>query len=236
MTVFLHGFWGQPSDWNEVLTRLPLTEGAWIPDLYEPGPLDPSHDLEKWTTHFLVAIQDQVGCNSKVQLVGYSMGGRLALNALMRAPHLFSRALILSSTPFLSPEAHKERASWEESWKERFLSLDWQELESAWQDQSVFSGSKMLARRKEPHLPEMLGLSLANWSVRHHPFGEKEVRGLGSSVDWAFGALDQKYRECAKTLQELPVKGQITVIPQAGHRVISDASLWIADWVVGKRS
>jgi hypothetical protein len=50
-------------------------------------------------------------------------------------------------------------------------------------------------------------------------------------VEWAFGALDQKYVEFAKTLQALPVQGQITVIPNAGHRLTTDASDFIADWI-----
>lgn len=231
MTVLLHGFWGQPKDWNQVIGRLPLGHPVWAPDLYEPGALSPDKPLEKWTEHFLAQIRAED--EGPVQLVGYSMGARLALNALVKSPQTFSRALLLSGTPFLAAAAHGERQEWERDWSARFLQEDWAALEDAWQDQAVLQTSTRVERRRAHLLREMLGLSLTNWSPRLHPFDEAAIKALPASVDWAFGALDQKYANLAKTLQELPVQGQITVIPNAGHRLPADAADFICNWIVG---
>jgi 2-succinyl-6-hydroxy-2,4-cyclohexadiene-1-carboxylate synthase len=229
MTVLLHGFWGQPKDWNAVIAGLPLSEVVWAPDLYEAGPLSPDHTLKAWTDSFLQQVRSSG--EGPVQIVGYSMGGRLALNALARAPQMFSRALILSASPFLIDGA-EERASWETQWANRFLLEDWTQLEAAWQDLSVFKGSAQAAERRHSQtLREMLGLSLSNWSPRHHAFGTEDIQQLPATVEWAFGALDQKYVKLAKTLQELPIKGQITVIPNAGHRLTAEAAGFICDWI-----
>lgn len=229
MTVLLHGFWGQPSDWNPVIQRLPLGQQVWAPDLYEPGELSPDKDIETWTTNFVNQIRENA--EAPVQLIGYSMGARLAMNALIKSPDTFKNALLLSGAPHLHPgQSPEQRQAWEKHWALRFLKDEWAQLESDWQDQPVFEKTKSAQRRHSQTMREMLGLSLLNWSPRHHTFGTDEVKALPPTVEWAFGALDQKYVKLAKTLQELPVRGQITIIPNAGHRLTSDAVEFICDW------
>ena len=77
----------------------------------------------------------------------------------------------------------------------------------------------------------MLGLSLKNWSPTRHSFGEAQVKELPEQVEWAFGALDQKYSQIAKQLQGLPVKGQIEIVPNAGHRLLAEAPKFVSQWV-----
>lgn len=233
MTILLHGFWGQPSDWNEVLKRLDLFEETWIPDLYEAGPLSPRHLLDKWTSSFINEVHRRFA--KPVQLVGYSMGGRLALNAAVQAPELFSRTLILSSAASNQELDFTEREAWERSWVNKFLRNTWEQLELEWQEQSVFSGSDELKRRQPSvTLREELGLSLLHWSPRLHEFTDSDLKALAKNVDFAFGALDQKYLRQSKILQELPVKGQISVIPNLGHRLITSAPAFVAEWIAAK--
>ncbi|MGE0527992.1 MAG: alpha/beta fold hydrolase [Bdellovibrionales bacterium] len=235
-TVLLHGFWGHPQDWNQVLQALPLEIPVWIPDLYETGPLAPPTPLAKWVENFLSELERRFGAEESVQLVGYSMGARLALNAWVREPRRFARALLLSAAPYISSTERAEREQWEEDWSQRFLSQSWSELQSAWQDQPVLATSAPVERRQSDELRERLAGSLKNWSVRHHPFGIDETKALPASVDWAFGAMDQKYSRVAKTLRELPVRGQIIRVPNAGHRLLTDAPAEIAAWIKqGKR-
>lgn len=231
MTILLHGFWSQPADWNEVIRRLPLHAQVVAPDLYEPGPLAPHHELGDWTAHFLEWVREQ-SRRERVDLVGYSMGARLALNALIRAPGLFRRALLVSGL-VLMPEPDKNaRLTWEMDWREKFLKSSWEELETAWAEQPVFrADQKPVPRRRSEKLREMLGQSMVNWSPRLHPFSEVDVKALPASVEWAFGASDQKYLGVAKSLQEMPVRGQIHIIENAGHRIPMDAPKFISHWI-----
>ncbi len=223
-TVFLHGFWGQPSDWTAVVNRLPLGAPVWIPDLYQPGPLAPHHDIAGFCSHFWEELDERAG-GGPVQAVGYSMGGRLLVNLLLDRPERFARALVLSANPF-----PVERSAWEREWREKFLSLPWEELEKLWDEQSVFSGSGQPSRRRGSVLREMLGQSLINWSPSQNIFLAGELKAIGANVDWAYGALDSKYVEIAADLQSLPVQGRVSVVNGAGHRLPIDASAWIADW------
>jgi len=229
MTVFLHGFWGSPRDWAPIAERVPLQQQLWIPDLYVDEGLTPEHDLHKWTTHFLHELNART--LEPAQLVGYSMGGRLALQALHKAPERFSRALILSANPYLEVAEHSARAKWEQGWSHRFANEPWEQLETAWQEQEIFRGSSRQPHRQSESLRALLGLSLERWSVRHHLFTREDVRTLPKYVDWAFGALDQKYLGIAKSLQELPIQGQIAIVPQCGHRLLFEATDYVANWL-----
>jgi 2-succinyl-6-hydroxy-2,4-cyclohexadiene-1-carboxylate synthase len=166
-----------------------------------------------------------------VQLVAYSMGGRLALHALLRVPGLFPRALILSSRPWLEAADVVPREAWDQAWAARFARDAWPDLERDWDAQSVFTGSGAGARRRDDDLRPALADSLRNWSPRHHAFTAADLRHISARVDWAFGASDQKYLGVAKQLQELPVGGQISIIPNAGHRLPHDAPDFITRWV-----
>jgi 2-succinyl-6-hydroxy-2,4-cyclohexadiene-1-carboxylate synthase len=230
MTILLHGFWGQPSDWNDVIQKLPLGAPIHAPDLYAPGELSPHYPLKDWAQNFW-RWADEMFPGQKLQIVGYSMGARLAVTAVTANPEQVDRALFLSGNPIVPKSDQPERETWENEWVQKFLKEDWPALETAWQDQTVFAGAPELPRRKTPEMREVVGLSLKQWSPCSHPFTFEQVKALSSRMEWAFGALDQKYVELAKSLQELPVQGQITIIPQARHRLITEAADFISAWI-----
>jgi len=180
-------------------------------------------------------VDHQSDGSDPVVLVGYSMGARLALNAILHSPNRVARALLISGQVVLPKDAEAERLAWEESFAARFRQEDWGSLETAWQDQAVFAGCPAVEHRHQEELREGLALSILGWSPRRHAFGWPEVRALSSRVDWAFGALDQKYTGVAKSLQELPVRGQITIHPNVGHRMIWEAAPVVADWIAKER-
>ncbi|HMN69051.1 MAG TPA: alpha/beta fold hydrolase, partial [Bdellovibrionales bacterium] len=186
--VLLHGFWGQPRDWNKVLARLELSTAALTPDLYASGGLSPEHELGgPWEENFHGYLDMEAGAEP-VNLIGYSMGARLALGAYFFKPERFSRVLLLSGNPVIPEEDRAARAEWERLWREKFLTQPWSELESGWQEIPVFSGDEPVKRQRAEPLRAMLGLSLSNWSPRRHGFGWERVRELPKTVDWAFGA------------------------------------------------
>ena len=228
-TIFLHGFWGAPADWAEVLKRLPLSAGTWCPDLYRDEGLGPEVEPLAWADRFVHRVRARLG-SEPAQLVGYSMGGRLALHAILRVPGVFRRSLMVSARP-LPPADADARAAWETAWAKRFRADPWADLTRDWSAEPVFAGSRASARRCDDDLRPGLADSLDRWSVRRHAFGAAELRGTTARVDWAFGASDQKYLGVANQLREIGVGGQISIIPHAGHRVPFDAPDVIARWV-----
>src|SRR5258706_16250784 len=108
----LHGFLGQGSDWDF------LRDAGFAVDT---PPLDaiPSHgDV----------------------LLGYSLGGRLALQALLGGAH-YGRAIVVSAGLGIEDEtARAARRAADEVWARRFEHDDWPMLMRDWNAQPVFRG------------------------------------------------------------------------------------------------
>lgn len=98
---FLHGFLGRPSDWDRIQAKLPVAEGLRFFNLdYFKNPLlDPKNSLSSWADHFINWIETQSGLHDRNILVGYSLGGRLALHALEKKPGLWHRLVLISTNP-----------------------------------------------------------------------------------------------------------------------------------------
>jgi len=177
---FLHGFLGSPSDWDEVITHLP------------------GYDCQALTYPFNVP-QDTV-------LIGYSMGGRIAL----RHPN---PKILISTHPGLVDVAEKE-ARWrlDHQWATLLQNIDLSIFLEQWYNQPVFDSLRthanfptILARRalQDPHtLAEMLiRESLAN-----------QMFAVPPNAHFIHGQFDQKYSDLYRSLALNSHE-----IPDAGH-------------------
>jgi 2-succinyl-6-hydroxy-2,4-cyclohexadiene-1-carboxylate synthase len=218
--VCLHGFWGDPSDFQPFIEAV-QPKNIWVPDLSVKGPLDSSHSFGRWSDHFASAVKEKFG-TEKVTLVGYSQGGRLALHALMKAPKLFSQALLVSTHPGQLPLFERPaRVEWTQKWIDRFRYLPLQEVEADWNAQDVFQGSKAAPKRNVA--ANLLVQALANWSVLNHEFDWDDLRAVKTPLIWAFGALDHKYLAVKTEIERQGGSGSFKVIAKAGHRLLEDA-------------
>jgi 2-succinyl-6-hydroxy-2,4-cyclohexadiene-1-carboxylate synthase len=109
--VFLHGFLGRGADWLPVVEQLAPEFHCILPDLPGHGAntgFDPSQpltfdSLSADLTHTLA----EAGLDRPV-LIGYSLGGRLALHAACRFPERFSALVLESASPGLRSESERE--------------------------------------------------------------------------------------------------------------------------------
>jgi len=220
--VFLHGFWGSPSDFSTLQFHLPENQ-FWAPNLFEEGALDSSHSFVGWTNNFLRELEKRFG-DEPVHLVGYSQGARLALHAMIRKPKQFAKAWLLSAHPGqLDVEAKNQRAEWIRVWKKKFLEQDITTLAKDWDRQEVFSGMP-LSDIAKPDVPRILLVqALENWSLLQHQFDWEDLRALKTPTTWVFGAMDQKFLAVKENLQGQDVTGDFWVVERASHRLLRDA-------------
>ena len=101
MILLLHGFLGTPSDWEPLTKHLTSSYKT----LTLPGHLGTPFDL----TFLEKAI------TKKVTLVGYSLGGRLAMDFARKYPERIERLVILSANPGLE-SGREERIIQDEKW------------------------------------------------------------------------------------------------------------------------
>lgn len=178
--VFLHGFLGDPQDWEGVIQHLP------------------EHDCLALSYPFQIP-PDAI-------IIGYSMGGRIAL----RLPH---PKILLSTHPGLrSAEEKAERLAIDDLWIDRLQQEPLDKFLDAWYAQPLFDSlrmhsefSKILARRRQQD-PLVLARMLAQESLAHQQYR------IPSDAVFLHGQLDVKY---AQLYQDLKIPSQ--QISNAGH-------------------
>lgn len=144
-------------------------------------------------------------------LLGYSMGGRLALDLLQR--RRFEKAIIISAGLNAPDEARRAR---DEEWARRFEREEWTALMRAWNAQAVFGGHEV-ARREEDFDRAELARALREWSPAVLP--PPRLEEIASPILWVAGERDAKYVEVARrAISRLP-HAELWICPDAGHRV-----------------
>jgi 2-succinyl-6-hydroxy-2,4-cyclohexadiene-1-carboxylate synthase len=182
----LHGFLGAPSDWNFLCDA-----GFTI----ETPPLD--------------AIPPRGDT-----LLGYSLGGRLALHALLAGAQ-YDRAIFISTGLGIEDESTRaaRRAS-DEAWAHRFESEEWDSVIDAWNAQPVLAGPS-LSRSVNDYDPR----ALREWSSGSLPPVASRLHELTIPTLWIAGARDTKYVAEAQRAASLAPNARVAIIDDAGHRV-----------------
>jgi 2-succinyl-6-hydroxy-2,4-cyclohexadiene-1-carboxylate synthase len=190
--VFLHGFLGHPSDWDRVIAHLPDIPTITI-EL-------PGHGNSPFAQEFSFPLPSQT-----FHLVGYSMGGRLALSYAKKFPERIASLTILSAHPGLKTKEEKtSRLQEDAKWAERLLTLPIDEFLIQWYDQPIFYSFKPDFSMRCKHNPKRLAKTLLYYSLGRQTFYRpKEALYL-------VGEKDEKYRA---------IHPEAVVIPKAGHMI-----------------
>jgi len=205
----LHGFLGLPSDWDEVLDA--DSKPAWLPLL---------HGLkgERSLPALAQALNKRAERDSV--LLGYSMGGRIALHMLLEGgAHLWRAAVIVSASPGLKTEAERERrAAQDARWADRFRRDPWNTLLRDWNAQPVFEGEPPLRRDEDDFDREQLASALESGSVGLQANLRPALAKLDVPVLWVAGERDEKYVELARECAALNPRFEARIVSGAGHR------------------
>jgi 2-succinyl-6-hydroxy-2,4-cyclohexadiene-1-carboxylate synthase len=199
VTVAIHGFLGEARDWDFL-----RQDGFDIRavDLFRTYPLP-----------LLAAAADAI--------VGYSMGGRLALQALLSGA-TFSRAVIVSAGLGIDDPAERiARRQRDELWAQRFERDDWRELMHDWNAQPLFDG-EVVPREESDFDRRALAAALREWSPAVLPPVAARLHEIEIPLLWIAGARDAKYVAEGKRAVELLPNAELWVCPDAGHRVMWD--------------
>ncbi len=161
-------------------------------------------------------------------LVGYSMGARLALHALL-ADGPWDAAVLVAPHPGLESEEEKAaRRAADAEWAHRALSGDWKEFLKRWEGQAVIRGTsniewKMADRAGLVKRRREVARSFVDWSLgTQEPLWER-LPEIACPVLWCAGERDAKFRALAERAAELLPGGELWVAQGAGHRVPWDS-------------
>lgn len=214
----LHGAVGRAADWRAYAASLPSALGGVRRlDLWRfldccPMPLE----------EFGATLAGEITrADPAPVLVGYSMGGRLALHALRARPDLWKAAIIISAHPGLSDEAERvERREKDAEWSALALKGEWAEFLQRWETQAVIAAAgEMPDRYPLKDRRASIARSFIDWSLGAQADLSKGLIGVTCPVLWLTGERDGKFTELARNVVPDIPRAEHIVVPGCGHRV-----------------
>ncbi len=228
----LHGAVGMAADFRALSKHLATAKiSSHAVDLWrflESGPLP----LSGFGPALNADAAGQVFRGDGRILLGYSMGGRLALHSLLEYQHPWQAAVMVSTHPGLEDAAARgaRRAS-DAAWAARAITSNWKDFLAEWNAQGILDAtvprdpgteSAMLTRRGE------IARSFVDWSLgAQDPLWDR-LPEITVPVLWIAGENDLKFRALAERAVERIPHASLAIAPGAGHRVPWSAPDWFA--------
>lgn len=166
-----------------------------------------------WAKRLNREIAEQVPAGAL--LLGYSLGGRLALHALLSAPNLWRAAVLIGTHPGLSNLELPMRASADENWHEQLTHLPWPEFWEKWNHQPIFGD----CHRARPDWHPNMVHGLTTWSLAEQDNLWPRLGEIRCPVLWVAGEHDQKFRTLAESAVRIAPNSRQYVAPNCYHRV-----------------
>jgi 2-succinyl-6-hydroxy-2,4-cyclohexadiene-1-carboxylate synthase len=242
--LLLHGFTGSARAWDAVRPLLRERARLIVPDLIghgrSPAPDDPRRYTLEWCVRDLVHVLDVLDVE-QADVLGYSMGGRVALRLAVDAPERVRTLLLESTSPGL--EDAVERAQRQHADEQLALDLEDRGIEqfvARWERQPLLA----LAEHVSPRVR----------AVQHQQRLANSQRGLANSLRgmgagrqrplWAdlatlpmptfllVGERDARYRAIAERMLAALRNGDLMVAPRAGHTVHLDQPELFVRWTL----
>ncbi|MCB1230990.1 MAG: alpha/beta fold hydrolase [Verrucomicrobiae bacterium] len=229
----LHGNLGSPADWDAL--GLPDLRAV---DLWEWQERWPGISLEE----FGAAFSEEVAkIDPEPVLLGYSLGGRLALQAMMARPDLWKAAILVSTHPGLTDE--DEKASRRESdakWARRARKDEWGDFLASWNEQGVIRGqSTPEGQMKLETRRESVSRAFESWSLGGQRAIEESREEFPFPILSVAGERDEKFVRLLERFRRLGDRVDMVLVPDCGHRVPMEASERlgevIRDWLGNRR-
>jgi 2-succinyl-6-hydroxy-2,4-cyclohexadiene-1-carboxylate synthase len=228
--VLLHGFTHTGASWDPVVSALGERYRALAIDIRGHGSASGREPVAlEGVLEDLAAVAPD-----RFTLVGYSMGGRIALHAALALPERIERLVLIGASPGIADPAEREaRLRDDERLAGEIESMSIEAFARRWAQTPVLAGQP----------PDVLAAAHAD-RLRNRPAGlAAALRGLGNAalpslwerlgeirirVALVVGERDEKFRAIADQMAAGLPAAEIIVAPGAGHAVHLEAPACVA--------
>lgn len=163
-------------------------------------------------------------------LLGYSMGARLGLQALIDEAAAWKRAVLVSAHPGLEHQDERDaRRMHDDRWLDMFDRLDWPKFRDAWSRQGVLASS---VEKSPPKRREAMRRGLEAWSLAAQRDLRPDLLRIRCPTLWVTGGQDTKFTSIGAAAAYTNPGIRHLVVESAGHRVPWDEPAAFAELVL----
>lgn len=229
--VMLHGFSGSSESWSDLVPTLSSQIDVVAIDLLGHGkteiPQSPDRYAIDHAAEDIITITDQLGLE-QFWLLGYSMGGRLALYLALHYPEKIKALVLESASPGIASKGERrQRVEWDYDLAGSIEQEGIRSFVDRWEGLPLFAS--------QAAVPEYRRLSLREQRLQNSALGlANSLRGMGTGSQpslWPLlpdlklptlllgGELDEKYIRTNQEMARLMPDAELVVVQNAGHNV-----------------
>lgn len=231
--LFLHGFMGNIDEFDQTIESLGDDFSYLTLDLPGHGKTkvlggDELYKIEK-TAQGVINLLDKLEIQ-KCYLVGYSMGGRLALYLSLHFPERFTKVVLESASPGLPKSADRlTRIKTDYQITRKLITIlekhEFREFLNNWYNQPIFSnlrnhpGYQRMLESRLRNNPLMIVKSLQFMGTGYQPSLWQEISENQVPLLLMVGKHDEKFiRINMEMFDKIPLS-ELKIINKAGHNV-----------------
>ncbi|PLT29304.1 2-succinyl-6-hydroxy-2,4-cyclohexadiene-1-carboxylate synthase [Peribacillus deserti] len=229
--VLLHGFTGSAENWDYPSRFFSENLKLIAIDIIGHGKTESPTDLSRYSmvrvVEDLKLIFDTLNIG-KAAILGYSMGGRLALSFAALYPEYINSLILESASPGLNNEQERDVRT-KSDWKlaEFIEGKGMEAFVDYWSHIPLFQSQLLLSKEEQESIKKQ---RLNN--TKHGLANSLRGMGTGAQASWwntlktlsfrvllITGSLDKKFCKLAAEMNELLTAGVWVIIENAGHAV-----------------
>lgn len=226
--ILLHGFTGSTETWTPHVPILSQKFRVITLDLPGHGKTESPAEIEhydiKRSHDILWSILEYLKI-TRTNLLGYSMGGRVALSFAIEHPDRINRLVLESTSPGLSdPDERQARIADDHALAARIENEGMEAFVNHWENIPLFdSQSEEIKAQQRPHRlknnPQGLANSLRGMGTGAQPSYWERLSELQAPTLLIAGQLDAKYSALARQMANVLPNRALAIVENAGHAV-----------------
>ncbi|WP_406686396.1 2-succinyl-6-hydroxy-2,4-cyclohexadiene-1-carboxylate synthase [Rossellomorea vietnamensis] len=229
--VFLHGFTGDTTTWSRITDQLSVNFRCVSIDLIGHGRTESPKDATRYTMERgaadICSLLDKLDIANAV-LVGYSMGGRMALHFSLTYPEKVKALILESASPGLrTSEEREDRRKKDHALADRIEREGIEDFVDFWQEIPLFASQKRLSDGERSDIRQQrLNQSATGLSNSLKGMGTGAQDSLWDRLDeltcpvrLLVGELDHKFIHIAGEMKKLNPDFQILTFSNTGHAI-----------------
>ncbi len=228
--MFLHGFMGRGDDWETTALQFADDYFCIVPDLPGHGDTQLSTDPGEYsmsaTAQSVVDVLTRLGID-RATLVGYSMGGRIALYVALEYPERANGLVLESASPGLSTERERaDRIEIDEGRAFRLASDGIDRFVDEWYEMQLFESLKnhpdalaVIKEKRKQNSVDGLSRCLRGVGTGAQPSLWQRLSECTMPALLLCGEYDEKFIEINRAMSESMDHSKLRIVSGAGHLV-----------------